>query len=63
MYLALDKARVGRTCIIVAHRLSSITFADKIAVLSEGKIVEYGTHDDLLAKKGAYFDLVQLQLN
>jgi len=60
--LALDIAREGRTCIIIAHRLSSITFADKIAVLSNGNIIEFGTHKNLLAKKGAYYELVEQQL-
>uniref|UniRef100_A0A8D0HHX3 ATP binding cassette subfamily B member 4 n=1 Tax=Sphenodon punctatus TaxID=8508 RepID=A0A8D0HHX3_SPHPU len=55
---ALDKARQGRTCIVIAHRLSTIQNADKIAVIQNGKIVEQGTHPQLLARKGIYYSLV-----
>ncbi|KFQ63780.1 Multidrug resistance protein 1, partial [Pelecanus crispus] len=55
---ALDKAREGRTCIVIAHRLSTIQNADKIAVVQNGKIVEQGTHQQLLAEKGIYYSLV-----
>ncbi|KAI6176117.1 P-glycoprotein-9 [Aphelenchoides bicaudatus] len=58
---ALDKACSGRTSIIVAHRLSTIVNADKIAVMKNGKILELGTHQDLYAKQGAYFELVEKQ--
>ncbi|CAD5220372.1 unnamed protein product [Bursaphelenchus okinawaensis] len=58
---ALDRARQGRTCIIIAHRLSTIMNADKIAVLKEGKLFEYGTHQELLDKKGVYYELVEKQ--
>ncbi|KYO26615.1 hypothetical protein Y1Q_0019106 [Alligator mississippiensis] len=54
---ALDKARQGRTCIVIAHRLSTIQNADKIAVLQNGRIVEQGTHQQLLAEKGIYYSL------
>ncbi|XP_077454038.1 ATP-dependent translocase ABCB1-like [Stigmatopora argus] len=59
---ALDKARQGRTCIIVAHRLSTIQNADRIAVFQEGVVVEEGTHQQLLAKKGVYHMLVTTQM-
>ncbi|XP_061676124.1 ATP-dependent translocase ABCB1-like isoform X7 [Syngnathoides biaculeatus] len=59
---ALDKARQGRTCIIVAHRLSTIQNADRIAVFQGGVVVEQGTHQQLLAKKGVYHTLVTTQL-
>ncbi|XP_077576405.1 ATP-dependent translocase ABCB1-like isoform X2 [Stigmatopora nigra] len=59
---ALDKARQGRTCIIVAHRLSTIQNADRIAVFQEGIVVEEGTHQQLLAKKGVYHMLVTTQM-
>uniref|UniRef100_A0A3B3R3N4 Bile salt export pump n=1 Tax=Paramormyrops kingsleyae TaxID=1676925 RepID=A0A3B3R3N4_9TELE len=55
---ALDKAREGRTCIVIAHRLSTIQHSDIIAVMSRGCIIEKGTHDQLMALKGAYYKLV-----
>ncbi|KAM7420780.1 hypothetical protein PAMA_015143 [Pampus argenteus] len=59
---ALDKARQGRTCIVVAHRLSTIQNADRIAVFQAGVVVELGTHQQLLAKKGIYHMLVNTQM-
>uniref|UniRef100_A0A8C0VQW6 Bile salt export pump n=1 Tax=Cyanistes caeruleus TaxID=156563 RepID=A0A8C0VQW6_CYACU len=56
--MALDKAREGRTCIVIAHRLSTIQNADIIAVMSQGLIIERGTHDELMAMEGAYWKLV-----
>ena len=50
----------GRTCIIIAHRLSTVTFADHIVVLDEGEIVESGTHQQLLEQKGYYYDMYTL---
>ncbi|KAM8811461.1 phosphatidylcholine translocator ABCB4-like [Eudromia elegans] len=58
---ALDRAREGRTCIVIAHRLSTIQNADKIAVVQNGRIVEQGTHQQLLAEKGIYYSLVNVQ--
>ncbi|XP_038572710.1 bile salt export pump isoform X1 [Micropterus salmoides] len=55
---ALDKAREGRTCIVIAHRLSTIQKSDIIAVMSRGFLVEKGTHNQLMALKGAYYKLV-----
>ncbi|XP_035264365.1 bile salt export pump-like [Anguilla anguilla] len=55
---ALDEARQGRTCIVIAHRLSTIQTADIIAVMSQGAIIEQGMHEELMAKKGAYYKLV-----
>uniref|UniRef100_A0A3Q3W6X8 Uncharacterized protein n=1 Tax=Mola mola TaxID=94237 RepID=A0A3Q3W6X8_MOLML len=59
---ALDQARQGRTCIIVAHRLSTIQNADCIAVFQGGVVVEQGTHQQLIAKKGVYHMLVTKQM-
>ncbi|GFG16352.1 leptomycin B resistance protein pmd1 [Aspergillus udagawae] len=58
---ALDAAAQGRTTIAVAHRLSTIQRADVIYVLDQGEVVESGTHDALLLKRGRYFELVNLQ--
>ncbi|KAE9372742.1 ABC transporter [Stipitochalara longipes BDJ] len=58
---ALDAASQGRTTIAVAHRLSTIHKADMIYVLDKGQIVEQGTHNELLNRKGKYFELVNLQ--
>ena len=60
---ALDKARLGRTTIIVAHRLSTILNADVIFAFDKGQIAEFGTHQELMAKKGVYFNLVITQQN
>ena len=53
----------GRTSIIVAHRLSTVRKADQIVVLDKGNIVETGTHEELIEKKGTYYQLVKNQLN
>ncbi|HOH98034.1 MAG TPA: ABC transporter ATP-binding protein [Candidatus Cloacimonadota bacterium] len=58
---ALEKLIQGRTSIIIAHRLSTIQHADRILVLHKGRIVEEGSHFDLLDKKGLYYDLYRLQ--
>ncbi|XP_052575723.1 ATP-dependent translocase ABCB1 isoform X2 [Peromyscus californicus insignis] len=58
---ALDKAREGRTCIVIAHRLSTIQNADLIVVIQNGKVKEQGTHQQLLAQKGIYFSMVNIQ--
>lgn len=55
---ALDRASKGRTTIVVSHRLSTITNADKIVYIECGQIAEEGTHNELLSMKGKYFDLV-----
>ncbi|MCL9796701.1 ABC transporter ATP-binding protein, partial [Frankia sp. AgKG'84/4] len=51
---ALDRLAVGRTCLVIAHRLSTVIDADRIYVLDHGQVVEDGTHHDLLADDGAY---------
>jgi len=58
---ALDKLTIGRTSIIIAHRLQTIQEADRILVLKDGKIVELGTHTELLAANGVYKELHELQ--
>lgn len=61
---ALEKLMVGRTSFVIAHRLSTIKHADNILVLEDGKIVEQGKHDDLIADtEGVYFKLNNVQLN
>ncbi len=52
-----------RTAFIIAHRLSTIKFADMIVVMQKGKITEIGTHDELMAKKGMYFDMYMSQFD
>ena len=58
----LDKFYQGKTVIIVAHRLSTVRNADQIVVIDDGKVVETGTHESLVASKGAYYNLVKNQL-
>ncbi|CAJ2650454.1 unnamed protein product [Trifolium pratense] len=60
---ALEKIMVGRTCIAVAHRLSTIQKSNSIAVIKNGKVVEQGSHNELisLGRNGAYYSLVKLQ--
>lgn len=58
---ALENMMKNRTSIVIAHRLSTIQSADTIVVLSKGKIVEQGKHEELLAKKGVYQSLVEMQ--
>merc|ERR1719150_3679409 len=60
---ALDKAKTGRTTIIVAHRLSTVRNSDKIVAINNGVVEEEGTHDQLMEKKGLYHSLVTAQMN
>lgn len=58
---AMDRLMEGRTCFVIAHRLSTIRNADKIVVLKDGEVVEIGTHEELLARKGMYYGLYNPQ--
>ncbi|MCQ2800787.1 MAG: ATP-binding cassette domain-containing protein, partial [Bacilli bacterium] len=58
---SLNELAKGRTCLVVAHRLSTIKNADEIAVISQGKIKEMGQHEALLKQNGIYADLYRLQ--
>jgi ATP-binding cassette subfamily B protein len=58
---AIDKLIYGRTSIVIAHRLSTIRKANKILVLDKGEIKEMGTHNELLAKQGFYYQLHKMQ--
>ncbi len=58
---ALNKLMVGRTTLIIAHRLSTIMHADKIVAMQDGRIVEVGTHHDLLARRSLYYHLYKAQ--
>ena len=58
---ALKEALVGRTSIVIAHRLSTIAHADQILVIDNGEIVEQGKHEQLVEKRGLYFDLFERQ--
>jgi ABC-type multidrug transport system fused ATPase/permease subunit len=58
---ALHRLLVGRTSFVIAHRLSTIRQADKVVVMHLGRIVEMGTHDELIAKKGMYYNLYTMQ--
>lgn len=58
----LEEFFIGRTVVIVAHRLSTVKNADQIILLEKGRIMEIGTHDELTRKKGSYYELVKNQL-
>jgi ATP-binding cassette subfamily B protein/subfamily B ATP-binding cassette protein MsbA len=61
IHQSLDRLIAGRTCFVIAHRLSTIMHADKIVVLDHGRVVETGTHNELMAQSGRYRQMVQLQ--
>lgn len=58
---AIEKMMKNKTSIVIAHRLSTIQNADLIVVLQKGKIVEQGKNEELLKKKGVYYNLVKMQ--
>ena len=58
---ALERLMVGRTTLVIAHRLATIKNADRILVLEDGKVIDEGTHDQLVAKEGRYAELAKLQ--
>lgn len=58
---AIDRLKEGRTIIAIAHRLSTLRDADMLACIEDGKLAEIGTHDELIRKKGVYFELHKLQ--
>ncbi len=58
---ALDELQKNRTSLVIAHRLSTIEQADEIVVVEDGRIVERGTHHDLLEHKGVYAQLHKMQ--
>ena len=58
---AMDRLMKGRTCFVIAHRLSTIVDSDLILVLDHGHIVEQGTHTELLARRGFYYQLYTSQ--
>ena len=58
---ALENLMRGRTTFIIAHRLLTVRYADRIVVIESGRIVEEGTHEELLHRQGAYFNLCRIQ--
>jgi len=63
IFMSLEKNTQGRTVILITHRFSTVKNADKILLLEKGKIIEQGTHNDLILKKGKYADLYHIQAN
>ena len=58
---AIERLIRGRTTLMIAHRLSTLKNANKIAVVDQGRIIEFGSPEELMAKKGKYYKLIQIQ--
>ena len=58
---AIERLISGRTTLMIAHRLSTLRKANKIIVVDKGSIIEFGSHDELMALKGKYYKLIQIQ--
>jgi len=61
--LALDRVMEGRTSLTIAHRLATVRQMDRILVIDSGKVIDQGSHDQLIARGGLYADLAKLQFN
>lgn len=61
MYRNFNEMVAGKTAVYISHRMSSTKFCDKVAVFTKGKLVEYGTHNDLIKKDGLYKELFDMQ--
>jgi ATP-binding cassette subfamily B protein len=58
---AIERLISGRTTLMIAHRLSTLRKANKIVVIDKGEIIEFGSHDELMALEGKYFKLIEIQ--
>ena len=63
MAQSLETVARDRTALVIAHRLSTVMGADRIIVLDQGRVVEQGTHDELITARGAYHRLFELQFD
>jgi ATP-binding cassette subfamily B protein len=61
--MALNEAMSERTTLVIAHRLATVLKADRIVVMEAGRVVDIGTHDDLVARDGLYARLARMQFN